>query len=627
MSWIEKLSKTYDACFGAPQFETRPLLPLGHVEQQAHIEIVLDIDGRFVRADALSKELTVVPATEKSAGRTGTDPPPHPLCDKVRYCAADYGVDRFHSAYLKQLREWVSTMADPMLIAILRYVEDGHVVQDLIDSKILFRGPDGALLKRWDSVQPKPLIFKSLTAKEGLIDQGDAFIRWIVQIPGRSDSAVWKDLSVRDAWIRYEFSQALETDLCFVAGNMQPLATNHPKRIRHGADGAKIISTNDDKGYTFRGRFGSASQACGIGYETTQKAHNALRWLIERQGYIDPTGQVIVSWEISGKEVPKVIADTDDAFNDGESKDDETYTGDAGQAFAKRLSKLVQGYAAKLKDRDQVVVMGLDSATPGRMAITYYRELTGSEFLERIRRWHSRASWFQNYGKDRVGAPSPRDIAAAAYGKRVDDKLRKSTVERLLPCIVDARPIPHDLVESCVRRASNRNGIDNWEWEKCLGIACALYRGSCKEDEYKMALDKERATRDYLFGRLLAVADNIESSALKISGEQRDTNAAKLMHRFASRPASTWPTIETALGPYMSRLRSNRPDILKRNEILLDSIFALFQDGDFLDDSKLTGEFLLGYHNQRKDFYQKKESDATASPTEEDSEGEREEEE
>jgi CRISPR-associated protein Csd1 len=100
--------------------------------------------------------------------------------------------------------------------------------------------------------------------------------------------------------------------------------------------------------------------------------------------------------------------------------------------------------------------MGLDSATPGRMAITYYRELKASEFLERVRSRHEQTAWPLNLGKNRrfIGVPAPRDIAEAAYGRRVDEKLRKATVERLLPCIVDGRPTPRDLVTACAQQAA-----------------------------------------------------------------------------------------------------------------------------------------------------------------------------
>ncbi len=57
--------------------------------------------------------------------------------------------------------------------------------------------------------------------------------------------------------------------------------------------------------------------------------------------------------------------------------------------------------------------------------------------------------------------------------------------------------------------------------EKCLGIACALVRGSRKEEQDEMSLEEQRTTRDYLFGRLLAIAERIEQSALYVAGENQ----------------------------------------------------------------------------------------------------------
>ena len=64
--------------------------------------------------------------------------------------------------------------------------------------------------------------------------------------------------------------------------------------------------------------------------------------------------------------------------------------------------------------------MALDSATPGRMAITYYRELQASEFLERIRGWHEHMAWPQNLGKDRrvCQGRQLRAISQRGYGLR-----------------------------------------------------------------------------------------------------------------------------------------------------------------------------------------------------------------
>ncbi len=609
MSWIQKLYETYERCANAPQFASSPPWPVGYFEQQAHIEIVLDPSGHFQRAAIVDREPTVVPATEDSAGRTN-GLVPHPLCDKIQYCAGDYSEfggnkKSGFTEYARQLSAWMKRCPNPKVSAVMQYIERKRVVSDLIRAGVLQCDMDQRLLTEWTGQPPTPPIFKMLTPKEGKRDQGDAFVRWRVQVPGDPESALWLDSGVRDSWVQFLDSVEPELGLCMVTGDAAVLAKSHPKRLRHGADGAKLISSNDDSGYTFRGRVSFPSESYGIGASVSQKAHSALRWLIGRQGY-KSGDQVFVAWAVNGQAIPDPFADTARLFGDPDPNEgaanDETYEGDVGQHFALRLKKTIAGYRVSLKDTDGIVVIGLDSATPGRMAITYYRELTGSEFLDRVMEWHSKHAWPQNYSADNryVGAPAPREIAEAAFGLRLDEKLRKATIERLLPCIIDGRPVPRDLVVSCVRRTCNRAGLKNWEWEKCLGIACALVRGSRnKEQDYQMALEENRTTRDYLFGRLLAIADNIERRALHVAGEARDTNAAKLMQRFADHPSSTWRIIEGALAPYKARLRARRPSVLLERERLLDGVMTMFGTEDFISDSKLSGEFLLGFHCQR----------------------------
>lgn len=617
MSWIQKLYETYEQCASAPQFAGNSLLPISHTIQQAHIEIVIDGQGNFRRAIVVPKEETILPATEKSAGRTSGEAP-HPLCDKIQYCAADYPgyggkKESYFRAYVEQLERWCeSSFSHPKAQAVLRYVRKGTVVADLVREKILHLGKDRKLLTTWTSDLPVPDIFKNLTAKGGERDQGDALIRWRVEVPGDPLSASWEDRALMSAWTDFDASQNQSRGLCMVTGKETFLATNHPKRLRHGADGAKLISSNDNEGFTFLGRFTQGDQACGVGFAVTQKAHNALRWLIGRQAYRNGD-QVIVAWSVSGRAIPDPFANSYQLFGikSGEDEARPLFQGDAGQTFGKRLARLIAGYRAELGSANEIVVMGLDSATPGRMAITFYRELAGSEFLDRIQRWHETASWHQHYSKEIcfVGAPSPREIAEAAFGRRLDEKLSKATVDRLLPCIVDGQTIPRDIVESTVRRTCNRVGLENWEWEKNLGIACALFKGYFTDRSYQMALEPNRTTRDYLYGRLLAIAEHIEGRALHVAGEKRDTSAAKLMQRFSERPYSTWKTIELSLNPYKTRLRTMRPSFLNEMEKQLDEVVSAFQGQDFIDERRLAGEFLLGYHCQRQSLWSKPESE------------------
>lgn len=627
MSWIQKLYETYEQCKGHEPDGSEPLLPISHTYQQAHVEITIDMAGNFKSAQFIGKQETVVPATEESAGRTNKCAP-HPLCDKVQYCAADYqkwGGNKapYYSdhtnkkgeivkGYETLLSSWcASEHRHTKAEAVLAYVRKGEIVADLVREKILHVGKDGKLLGNWNADTPTPDIFRILTPdqKTKQRDQGNAFIRWRVREPENPCTAVWEDESLHLAWAKYDASAKATPGVCMVTGETGVnLALSHPKRIRHAGDGAKLISANDSSGYTFRGRFtdDTGEQACGVGYEVTQKSHNALRWLIQRQAYRNGD-QVIVSWAVGGAPIPDPFGSSLTLLLAGiDATDSPTVIvdADAGQAFAKRLNLAMKGYLARLGPTDDIVVMGLDSATPGRMAITFYRELTGSEFLARIERWHADFAWRQNFGKDKhfVGAPAPLDIAEAAYGRRLDDKLKKATVERLLPCIVDGQALPRDLLESAVRRACNRVGLERWEWEKFLGIACGLYRGAFKNEGYEMALETDRRSRDYLYGRLLALAENIEGYALTTAESGRETTAARFMQRFADRPVSTWRTIELALSPYKSRLNASAKGkgfLIKRMRVI-DEILCLFEPEDFLRDSKLSGEFLLGYHCQRQ---------------------------
>lgn len=625
MSWLQKLYETYENCQASigDLNDTQPLLPICHTPQNAQIEIVIDGDGNFVKASVVTNNhSTIIPCTEESGGRSGKKPVCHPLCDKLQYLAGDFiefggevtsgfnnKPEEPFNQYLDLLSGWCNSTAyaHPKVKAVIMYIKKKSLIRDLVNHKVLHVGEDGKLLKEWDEAKygKAPEIFKQL---QGSSWQADTFVRWIVQIPGDPQDSVWTDRTIWDSWIRYYSSTKQIKDLCYVTGEKLSITDQHPAKIRNNADRAKLISSNDTSGFTFRGRFSIAEQACNVGYEVTQKAHNALRWLIGRQGY-KKYGQAIVAWATSGTIIPDPTADTLGLFEDTDIRSELTSEHSTAQNLAINLSKLIAGYKAKLGPTEGVVVMGMDSATPGRMAITFYRELTGSDFLTRVLNWHESCAWWQDYGRDIetketirfIGAPSPGDIAWAAYGRRIDDKLRKITIERILPCIIDGASLPRDLVDSSFRHTCNRMSFEPWEWNKTLGITCALYRKYYKERRYDMALEPDRRTRDYLFGRLLAAADGLESLSLYLAKDKRDTNAARLMQRFADRPSSTWKTIELSLAPYKARLGARASKYLK----VIDEVMDAFNPDEFISDKPLSGEFLLGYHCQRKDLWPK----------------------
>jgi len=623
MSWIQELYVTYEKCQGNENIEdSDELCPVGYSIQNAHIEITIDGKGNFINARLVQKAdkpKTLIPITESSSGRTSGEDP-HPLCDSLQYCAKDYpeyGGKRpsYFNSYIELLRKWAeSEYSHPKVKAVYQYVKKGTVIKDLAGIKLLIVENDKLVIARKeDNTVTESPIMKLLTYDDkGQKDQGKVFIRWVVKSPGNNPGGeTWTDPSLFEAWQKYLDSLDSKQGFCYASGTITTVAKNHPKKLRSGKDGAKIISSNDTNGYTYLGRFTTADQAIGLSSEITQKAHSALRWLIGRKQAYRNGEQVFIAWDTSGNDIPSLCADSREIVGDEDIKE---YSGDVGQAFAIRLKNKMQGYQGNIKQANKIVVMGLDSAVPGRMAITFYRELRGSEFLARIEKWHARFSWPQYYGKDPedpkkniqfIGAPAPRDIAWAAFGKHVEGKngrkFMNATVERILPCIVDETIIPMDIVRAATNKSCNRIGHKFWEWEKCLGIACALYKGTHIEEGYSMSLDEERITREYLYGRLLAIADVIESTALAIAKENRDTNAARLMQRFSMRPYSTWQIIEESLDPYMKRIKATYPGLWEGYKELLDIVEGeKFKPNDYTCNESLTGEYLLGYHSQRR---------------------------
>lgn len=116
-----------------------------------------------------------------------------------------------------------------------------------------------------------------------------------------------------------------------------------------------------------------------------------------------------------------------------------------------------------------------------------------------------------------------------------------------------------------------------------------------------MTLETERHSRDYLYGRLLAVADALEGRANYFAGESRPTNAVRLMQKFSEKPYTTWNIIHDSLVPYKMRLGAGGRDFEELFEEIMDS----FNPEEFTNNKRLSGEYLLGFYTQKSEIRKK----------------------
>ena len=315
MSWMQKLYRTYESILeqGVTD-DAEPLTPVGHTIQNAHIVIVIDGQGNFQTARVMPpKTAILLPATESSENRTSGEAP-HPLADKIQYIAkdyVDYGGEKkaYFDGYLKQLKAWCeSPFAHPKVQAVLHYVAKGRVVADLVEAGIFQLDSGNKVLNKWEAEGDAPSIFSVLPKTKGEIEFGSALVCWQVEIAGDVHSQTWTDKTIQQSWADYAASGKAEKGFCLVQGEEAVISTMHPAKLRHTGDKAKLISSNDTAGYTFRGRFATAEEAASVSADVSAKAHSALRWLISRQG-IRNGDQVTVAWAISGKPVPSPMKD------------------------------------------------------------------------------------------------------------------------------------------------------------------------------------------------------------------------------------------------------------------------------------------------------------------------------
>lgn len=635
MSWLEKCYETYENCqqeIGIQKFQAEgdkrsyvPLLPVAHTTQLVNIEVELDQNGDFQDARLLAKDeqTTIIPCTEESSART-SGVVPHPLVDKLQYIAADYpayggtkksGWNLYHT----QLQDWCSSpYADAKVCAVLRFLEKGCLVASLVKKHILFLDENGKMPAKWTgNKDEKPKILETLASA----DQTESFVRFRV---GGIDLA--QDEAVRESFIHYYEMKQQRVDYCTVQGKQMAVSTLSPYKIRNPGDRAKLISSNDSTNYTYRGRFVTAEQALSIGYETTQKAHSALRWLISKQGCSNGD-QTVVVWGTKGEPIPDITADSMDLGDDFAAAFAQLGQPQLPPAteseYAERFNKAIQGYGKALDEKANTVVMILDSATQGRLSIRYYRELAGSELMKNITDWHRNFAWKLNYRSapesakpgqkpkwKRVsfwGAPSPADIAKAAYGEKADKKIIQQTVERLVPCITEGKYLPRDLMLSAVHRATAGIGLEPWEYQKTCGIACALicgYYHRNKKEDFVMTdgkyVDETIDDRSYLFGRILACAEQIERRVQSQTGETRSTNAERLRLVFVQRPAKTTALLQQKLTPYLNRMRANGVSRDKRYSTLQELVGRLGAEN--YTNKPLNELYLLGYACQMMDF-------------------------
>lgn len=595
MGLMQKAVETYDChqkYVGRYRSGHTVLAPVSHIITKADLEIILNTEGAFLGAAALGPDepKIIIPATESSSGRT-SGVCAHPLCDQLCYLAPYH--EEKHADYVTRLERWVNSEdSHPMLQPILNYIQSGTILSDLEQCGLVKRNAQGGLEEE---------------KKEGKL-----LVRW--RIAGLEPyDACWQDPTLFHSFIRFYQKECSSGPacLCMVSGKEKQRAQQHPKGIIPIYGNAKLISSNDTSNFTYRGRFSTEEQASGISYEASQKAHNALRWLAAEQGArCIFGGRTFLCWNPQGREVlhaagpfaslaKPVIEPTE---------------------YREQLQKTLQGYQSQLPTDAGVVIAAFDAATNGRLSLTYYNELMGSDFLQRLYDWDNTCCWPN--GSFGIQSPPLWQIVNCAFGTqqteknqarlKTDDRVMRQQMQRLIACRIDRGRFPADIMQALFHRASSPLGYEAPVRRLVLTTACAVirkYHMDREKEEWNMTLEPERKDRSYQFGRLLAVLEKAERDTYR-SEEGREPNAIRQQPVFCQRPLYAANNIESQLErAYFPRLSPGSRMFYKKLIGQIMENISQFPEEQWNQPLKET--YLMGYYLQRNALYTAKDKDNT----------------
>lgn len=576
-----------------------PLAPVGYIISKADIRITIDCAGNYVTSGKIPKgeEKILIPVTEASAGRSGTTLAPHPLNDQIKYLAAyDSKSTLAQREYLMQLDQWnQSGFGSDKTKAVWSYISKNAILNDL--------SADG-----------------NIKLVEGVPENEKIMIAWtVIDSEDGSDPRADRDLKLMEQFTRYYLLKTgnKKTGIDAVTGDMGPVALQHLKGVFSLNGNAKLISSNDKQNFTYRGRFLTPDDAVTIGYESSQKSHNALKWLLANQGVVIGK-RAYLCWSPDNDKIPQPEEPIYSGLFGKEFMQETSTLPEYKELLRKALNSYKTGIRNQLSSR--AVIACFDATTTGRLAITYYSELSTLDFLERLEKWDEHCCWYLR--KENILAPSLQDIALYTFGTErnrdgngkldLDDSIYRSTVERLLYCRIGRNLYPADMERKLVENASHLNLYGKFTRYSILGITCAVirkYRYDHYKEDFEMALEKGRQDRSYQFGRLLAIFEKIETDTYGEDESGREPNAMRLQSVYCNQPLHYSFELEKQMErAYFPRLSSGS-QIFYKNLMgeIMDKIHSL-PESEW--NRPLGDTYLLGYYLQRKELYSKRKAES-----------------
>lgn len=643
MTLINSLVKTYDRSLEAGLVDKyngndSVILPLYHDLLKSTgeniLKISIDKNSNFVKSSFLAKDDKIIfPVSLDSATRTRNSMP-HMLVDKCSYIAS-YNEER-HKDYMDALEKWATEEKDEevkkFINIIYEYIKKENFINEALRYALgtdILKLTDKASILEYKLINDKN---KEITKK---LELDKIYLEFeIVDFKNHEDYSVTKYKKLHQVHIYNVRKSITKKGVCNITGKEDYIVDKH----RGILGNSKLISSVEE---IYIGRFKEGSDVISIGYETSEKAHLMLNYLMDNKNSSKWLGgqQYIVNWFSDDVKNEKKLFIT--SANPNIAGVDETDEFDIDKIEIK--SDIKDTYKAVYSENEKVAtsfITGVDKVpkdsrysalilekvNKGRVSIRYFKELQTSELYKNLEKWSNTYYYYtlvnNNFLKK---TPSIFSILDAAYGTEREKKLvndndsfKKDQLQKMIISIIEGKEMPKNIVKAIDMNIRKKLNYKN-TWNILQSIALAVLRDTSKEENEDM-LDRDNLDRSYLYGRLLAVYEMTErltfDSAKNADGEKKKeairlTNADRYWTSFTKYPAKITEVLEDKTKTYMNKLKATSPGFA----ILLDrekeDIFIKLNKLNLSDkeaNQALNYKFLYGYYAEKRFGLKNKES-------------------
>lgn len=582
---------------------TEDLAPFGYSPKLISYEIVLAADGAIVAVNDIrltsgkkpKPRSLLVPQLQRTSGIE-----PGFLWDKTSYV---FGISEFskrsgkeHEAF-KSLHEMaISTEGDEGLQAVLAFLRNWN--------------PDTFCAPFFpDDVKDSNIVFRL---------DGDGF-RFIHE--REAAQQVWARLVCESA------GENTQKGLCLVSGQLERLARLHPpiQGVR-GAQptGAAIVAFNDDAYLSYKGTLVKAasskkennsgasapvSEAAAFAYTT------ALNYLLRRGEHNRQRLQVgdatVVFWAEAADAQQASAAE--DLFASLLSPPSD----DASEAARVRavLHRIATGrpvadLAPNLEPGTRMYVLGL-APNASRLSVRFWQVDTLGLLAGRIAQhaedlnleplpWRTEPSVYRL-----VLATVPHREGAKP---KADDAIN-IVIGETMRAILSGGPYPRSLLANTIMRFRADGDISGLRVALCKGVLARERRRDIRtsEEEIPVSLDKQSTQPGYLLGRLFAVLEYVQRSAL--GGQVNATIRDRFYGAASATPASIFPVLLRNTQNHLGKLRKERMGQAVNLEKDIREIVGGLPD-QFPRSLKIEdqGRFAIGYYHQSQSYFTRREA-------------------